>query len=589
MAFLYNERQNPNKLESYRTKIDSNSKRGRISAGKPPLGPTSSTSTLQNIYNKPQIFQSDSKKTDDSMQKQTKITNFNNNSNSRGYQIIQPPVDFREFKSDKKPEFAKIAEITENIRNILPKPEIPTQKPQRNIAKIIKSNEKIDKNEKISEKFEKSEKNEKIEKISEKTQISEILKNSIKPSNFQHFNQISELSDPKFSPLPYLTDTFSGNPSRPSFPLNLSIKFEETLESPSKPPFSTIFFNPKPGLNKFNEKVNTSHISEDKIIDVSPTKANKVNLTSILKKSKEKTRSFDYPEVIPLKQTVKTKLFQWLIEINLIKANIKGLQERLFKICKNGVIFADIINRLESRQKSDVLKGITRKPKKPAEIHANYTKIFDYFKDLEKMNKRYLYCYDQFQDNEDVFWGFLDDVWHFFHQKVSTADSRYQEQRAKSIRPSSMYHNESFNKRFYNSSKKSEIFSNASYDEICQGESRNFLSWQSGKGTFNKEKRGGSFLEGEESNIRNYESIRNANINKNEDVDIEKKYEVQAWKLPQKNEDPGENQQKKEKNNSEKQKNISDKEKVSAGFKKEIHEWLKQLGNFFLFLFKNLN
>lgn len=161
----------------------------------------------------------------------------------------------------------------------------------------------------------------------------------------------------------------------------------------------------------------------------------------------------------PPNPTLIQKLFEWLISINLFKENIKINQEKLPKICKNGVIFADIINRMESRH--EVLTGINRKPKKTAEMHANYTKIFDFLSKHEKMNKRCLYSYASFlgddEDNSNAFWALMDDIWHFYHSKMSKYDSRYQE--TKKI-PAM---NES--KRLHSSIKRTEV-SNTSYEEI---------------------------------------------------------------------------------------------------------------------------
>lgn len=43
---------------------------------------------------------------------------------------------------------------------------------------------------------------------------------------------------------------------------------------------------------------------------------------------------------------VKEKITSWLKSIALIKDNITGLEKSLPKICKNGVIFFDLINHI---------------------------------------------------------------------------------------------------------------------------------------------------------------------------------------------------------------------------------------------------
>ena len=53
-------------------------------------------------------------------------------------------------------------------------------------------------------------------------------------------------------------------------------------------------------------------------------------------------------------------------------------------------------------------------------------KIFNYLKNFEKMNQRYLFAYAYLQEgNFDVFWGLMDDIWHCFHNKLSPWDKRH--------------------------------------------------------------------------------------------------------------------------------------------------------------------
>lgn len=98
----------------------------------------------------------------------------------------------------------------------------------------------------------------------------------------------------------------------------------------------------------------------------------------------QKVEELKIPEV---SRKGKEKLINWLISIKLIKENINNLSEKLHRICKSGVIFADLINRLETRG-SEVVKGIQRKGNNQSFIRTNYSKIFDYLSKLEKFNKR---------------------------------------------------------------------------------------------------------------------------------------------------------------------------------------------------------
>ena len=429
-------------------------------------------------------------------------------------------------------------EIFERNKLFVPKPEIlesrPFEKKIENLSEKKYSNFSQKKQEDFSQK--------KIEDFSWKKKqenLSTFTKNSF--GNFRHFNQIAEISDQKASNLPYFEQK-----KESLVPQNLSEKFntEKSQENYQKTEenqdFAKIWFNPKPYLNKFSEKTqkkltaNSLQVPEKKTVE-------KINLNSILKNSTHKNQSkmIENDNFYPLKTSRKIYLYQWLISINLLKENLKNnLIEKLPKICRNGVIFADIINRLESRDKADILKGIARKPKKQAEIHANFTRVFDYLSKFEKMNKRFLYSYEPFfEANEEIFWSFLDDIWHCFHSKLSNSDSRFQElQNSKRVSL-----NESWNKRFFNSSKKSEL-SNASYGEICQ--ENNVKSRK--KTTENSR----------------FESLKPSNHEENT-----KKYEVQAWTLPPKLEEPP------VKESKEKNKPL-----LPETLKQEVLSWLKELG-----------
>ncbi|CAD8132611.1 unnamed protein product [Paramecium octaurelia] len=105
----------------------------------------------------------------------------------------------------------------------------------------------------------------------------------------------------------------------------------------------------------------------------------------------------------------KQQLIDWLKQIRLIKSNAQGLENKLPKICKNGVIFFDLINRLTGRD--EVLKGALRNPKSLREIKHNYRRVLDYLKQLERMSYKYLSSEQQLADgDEEAFWGLMHDI-----------------------------------------------------------------------------------------------------------------------------------------------------------------------------------
>ena len=50
-------------------------------------------------------------------------------------------------------------------------------------------------------------------------------------------------------------------------------------------------------------------------------------------------------------------------------------------------------------------------------------KIMGYFKDFPRFCSRYLWSQQEMMNgNEDVIWGFFDDIWHWSHKKISPYD-----------------------------------------------------------------------------------------------------------------------------------------------------------------------
>ena len=130
------------------------------------------------------------------------------------------------------------------------------------------------------------------------------------------------------------------------------------------------------------------------------------------------------PEVTEPPLALKQKLLNWLISIGLLKKNIPELETKLPKICTNGVIFADLIERVHG--KGSCLKGIILKPKNRSQAIANLAKVFVYFRKFEKVNPRFLFKEKELlESNPHVFWNFLDDLYYFLNNKVSPYDVRY--------------------------------------------------------------------------------------------------------------------------------------------------------------------
>ena len=91
---------------------------------------------------------------------------------------------------------------------------------------------------------------------------------------------------------------------------------------------------------------------------------------------------------MPVVVEIKLKIINWLHDLCLIKENNLNLVNDLPYICKDAVIFSDLINRING--KNEVIKGIYRLPCNINQIRANINKILLYLSNIDRINPRYL-------------------------------------------------------------------------------------------------------------------------------------------------------------------------------------------------------
>ena len=92
------------------------------------------------------------------------------------------------------------------------------------------------------------------------------------------------------------------------------------------------------------------------------------------------------------------------------------------KYCRNGVLFGDLLNKLSGRFEESI-KGLNRTPNSMTAINANYEKTMNYLREFPRFSSRYLWSQSKLiEGNEAVIWGFLDDIWHWTHNKTSPHD-----------------------------------------------------------------------------------------------------------------------------------------------------------------------
>ena len=241
--------------------------------------------------------------------------------------------------------------------------------------------------------------------------FSPIVKNSMDDKSYDH-----TLTESKNS----IKDISNGKPKK---------KYDEEKSKNS-------LFDPKLSIRRYsNGQIEENRRTKIDSTPVSPSPAAKKltlkdlnqqrfiqeNLSSSFKR---KGINDENIKINSVNQQTKEKIIDWLISITLLKDSIKGLAQKLPKICKNGLLFVDLINRLEG--KHETIKGIDRNPKSKSSLNTNFIKILEYLKQYQKMNPRYLNAHKYLMEgNEDIFWGFLDDIWHFYTNKISTHDNRF--------------------------------------------------------------------------------------------------------------------------------------------------------------------
>ena len=129
-------------------------------------------------------------------------------------------------------------------------------------------------------------------------------------------------------------------------------------------------------------------------------------------------------EIHPVDERTKIRLITWLQEeVKLIgtQVTVQQLRTDLPRYCRNGVLLGDLLNHLNGKQQ--IIKGLNRAPKNLTGINANLDKVLTYLKGFPRFSSRYLWAQSKIvEGNPDVIWGFLDDIWHWYHNKISEHD-----------------------------------------------------------------------------------------------------------------------------------------------------------------------
>lgn len=91
--------------------------------------------------------------------------------------------------------------------------------------------------------------------------------------------------------------------------------------------------------------------------------------------------------------------------------------DQFHEICKNGVIFPEILNHHLGRSGN---VSYVKVPVKSAEIHSNYQKVFNCLKDIPKFESELLFMYEFFvpQVVENAFWSLLKSCQQCFQKNI---------------------------------------------------------------------------------------------------------------------------------------------------------------------------
>lgn len=104
----------------------------------------------------------------------------------------------------------------------------------------------------------------------------------------------------------------------------------------------------------------------------------------------------------------KVSLILYLESLDVIRPGTVDI-DLLLSICRTGVLYADLINRLEGR--SEVIKGVERNPKNRTQALSNLTKSLEYLRSQEKMSSRFLWSGKEIvEGRQEAICGLLADI-----------------------------------------------------------------------------------------------------------------------------------------------------------------------------------
>jgi hypothetical protein len=108
-------------------------------------------------------------------------------------------------------------------------------------------------------------------------------------------------------------------------------------------------------------------------------------------------------------ESKKKQLVEWLIGINILSLSSAKYVFELHTICKDGVIFLEVINYYRGRGRD---LCFFKDPKRSAEMHSNFQKLFSLLQQLPEFKSDLLNQYEYFipEAQPNAFWNLLSDL-----------------------------------------------------------------------------------------------------------------------------------------------------------------------------------
>lgn len=128
---------------------------------------------------------------------------------------------------------------------------------------------------------------------------------------------------------------------------------------------------------------------------------------SPLKTEKSENNSKSSKNKVNVSDIEKNNIIAWIEELGLIRPGSadSGL---LMNICRTGVLYADLVNRLEG--KIEVVK-VERNPRNRTQALSSLNKVLEYLRGQEKMKSRFLWASKELVDGDEfTVWGLLSDI-----------------------------------------------------------------------------------------------------------------------------------------------------------------------------------